>query len=404
MWSNRKNGKPSHWGTGIACFAAITLFMSWFGFGLTTAAAAPAHSKHEHAVHKHHHKHHNNKHKKHVKSLVPASVVAQAKKHPLSPYPSQHTIASVSIGQSVPTMSVAPLEVAKEMNFFGYLGLNVTYQTLQSGATMDEALVGGTLTAGSEAGTDAAELAAKGVKVETIDNIMPFVLQLCVMKSWAQSHHVSPKSSLTKKADALKGATFGITGPGALSDSVGRWFMKQYAKITPNTGMTAVTTPSSSMAPSLEAGKIDAFWESAPTCEEAKGTEALVQGAQVKQFRDSAMETLVVSKTYAQSHANVMTRMATAVAMGAEFIKKHPTEAVLLLESLYPTTSPSVVSTAFRTGILPSVTGKVKFKSSMWKSINTILLVGGQLTTPISTKATGIWTNKYIKAAAAKLF
>lgn len=333
------------------------------------------------------------------KVKVPASLAAQAKKHPLAPYPSQKHLTSVTIGQSVPTMSFAPLQVAESMNFFGYLGLNVTYATLQSGTAMQEAVIGGTIDLGADASTDPAEGYAKGIDLQAIGDIMPMTLQLCVEKSWASQHHVSPSSTLTAKAKALKGATFGITGPGALSDAADRWFMKKYGKITPTTGITSVTVGSSSLAPSLSSGKIDAFFQSPPTCQEFAGAEALITPGQIPLFKNYANEVLFTSASYAKSHASILLRVATAVAMGDQFMKQEPTASILLLEKLYPTTSPTIIAGAFLKGILPSVTTTIKFTTSMWENVNKVLVTGGSIPSPISTKPTAMWTNKYISFA-----
>lgn len=329
---------------------------------------------------------------------VPASLEAQAKANPLSPYPSQSTsVATVTIGQSVPTMSFAPLEIARAMNFFGYLGVKVNYSTLQSGTAMQEAVVGGSINVGSDASTDVAEMISKGLPGEAIANVMPMTLQVCVNKSWAQQHGLSPSQPLKQRIAGLKDATFGITGPGSLSDAAGRWLVKTYGGAS---NATSISVGSSSLAPSVDADKIQAFLQSAPTCEETSSGEVLVNPSEVPEWKNYANEVLFTTKSYASSNAPALTRVATAVNMGAEFIAQHPAQAIKMLEKLYPTVSPSTISAAFKAGIQPSLAANVDFTAAMWQNVNAILVGGGTISKPISTAPNTSWTNQYIDAAA----
>lgn len=333
---------------------------------------------------------------------VPASLAAKAKANPLAPYPSQsNTVATVTIGQSVPTMSFAPLEIAKAMNFFGYLGVKVNYSTLQSGTAMQEAVVGGSINIGADASTDVAEMIAKGLPGEAIANVMPMTLQVCVNKSWAQQHGLSASQPLKQKVAGLKGATFGITGPGALSDAAGRWLVKTYAGIS---DPTSISVGSSSLAPSVDANKIQAFLQSAPTCAEASGGEVLVNPSEVPQWKNYANEVLFTTKTYASGNAAAVARVATAVDMGDKFIAAHPQQAIALLEKLYPTQSPSAIAAAFKTGIQPSVAKNPDFTSAMWQNVNSILVGGGTISSPISTAPNTSWTNQYIDDKVATVY
>lgn len=340
-----------------------------------------------------------------VPLTVPSSLAAKAKAHPVSPYPSQsNSVGTVTIGQSVPTMSFAPLEIAKAMNFFGYLGVKVNYSTLQSGTAMQEAVVGGSINVGADASTDVAEMIAKGLPGEAIANVMPMTLQVCVNKTWAQQHGLSPSQPLKPRIAGLKGAAFGITGPGALSDAAGRWLVKTYGGIDPDSGITSITVGSSSLAPSVDSNKIQAFLQSAPTCEETSNGEVLVNPSEIPQWKDYANEVLFTTKSYANSHAAELTRVATAVDMGAKFIAAHPQQAIQMLEKLYPSMNPNTIAAAFKSGIQPSAVPNVTFNASMWQNVNSVLVDGGTISKPISTSPNTSWTNQYIDAKVATVY
>lgn len=338
-------------------------------------------------------------------ALVPASLAAEAKAHPLSPYPTQRTsLPTVTIGQSVPSLSFAPLDIAEAMNFFGYLGVPVKYDTLQSGATMQEAVVGGSIAIGADASSDVSEMNTKGISGVAIADIMPMTAQVCVNKTWIRQHGLSASQSVTQRAKGMKGAAFGITGPGALTDAAARWLVKDYGGINPDTGINAITVGFSSLAPSLDANKIQAFVASPPACELTTQGEVLINPSQVPQWKDYTNEVLFTTKSYAASNPDITTRIATAADMGAEFIFAHPAKAVELMEKLYPTTNPSLIAAAFQQGILPVAKNTVAFTPSMWTNVNSVLVGGGSISKPVDTAPGGVWTNEYIDTSAAKVY
>ena len=112
------------------------------------------------------------------------------------------------------------------------------------------------------------------------------------------------------------------------------------------------------------------------------------------------VEVLFTTKSYASGNAAAVTRVATAVDMGAKFIAQHPEQATQLLAKLYPTMAPSAVAAAFKAGIQPSLAPNVEFTAAMWQNVNTILLGGGTISKAISTAPNTSWTNQYIDASA----
>jgi NitT/TauT family transport system substrate-binding protein len=338
--------------------------------------------------------------------LVPAPTLQQAEANPLSPYPSQPgNLPKVAVGQSIPALSFAALDIAQEMNFFGFLGVDVDYQQLQAGSTMLQAVSSGSINIGDSASTEIATAAVKGLPLQAIQNTIMMTLQVCVRKAWAESHGVTPSSPLADRVEALKGAKIAITGPGSVSDTIARWLLKKYTQLDPNTDVSLIQVGgAASFAPSLDSDRVQAFILSAPNCQQAKEGEVLIQPTEIETFRNYTHEVLYVRSDWAKKNSDIATRVATAVAMGNNFIIKHPTQALQVLQKKYPQVPPSVVEKAFGDNILPNIRGDGKFSEEMWASTGQVLQEGGFIPKPLDVTEGAIWTNNYINVESAKVY
>ncbi|MGY4650821.1 ABC transporter substrate-binding protein [Mycobacterium sp. URHB0021] len=338
--------------------------------------------------------------------LVPAPTLQQAEANPLSPYPSQPgNLPKVAVGQSIPALSFAALDIAQEMNFFGFLGVDVDYQQLQAGSTMLQAVSSGSINIGDSASTEIATAAVKGLPLQAIQNTIMMTLQVCVRKAWAQSHGVTPSSPLADRVEALKGAKIAITGPGSVSDTIARWLLKKYTQLDANNDVSLIQVGgAASFAPSLDSDRVQAFILSAPNCQQAKEGEVLIQPTEIETFRNYTHEVLYVRSDWAKKNSDIATRVATAVAMGNNFILKHPTQALEVLQKKYPQVPPSVVAKAFGDNILPNIRGDGKFSEEMWASTGQVLQEGGFIPKPLDVTEGAIWTNNYINVESAKVY
>jgi len=338
--------------------------------------------------------------------LVPAPTLQQAEANPLSPYPSQPgNLPKVAVGQSIPALSFAALDIAQEMNFFGFLGVDVDYQQLQAGSTMLQAVSSGSINIGDSASTEIATAAVKGLPLQAIQNTIMMTLQVCVRKAWAQSHGVTPSSPLADRVEALKGAKIAITGPGSVSDTIARWLLKKYTQLDANNDVSLIQVGgAASFAPSLDSDRVQAFILSAPNCQQAKEGEVLIQPTEIETFKNYTHEVLYVRSDWAKKNSDIATRVATAVAMGNNFILKHPTQALEVLQKKYPQVPPSVVAKAFGDNILPNIRGDGKFSEEMWASTGQVLQEGGFIAKPLDVTEGAIWTNNYINVESAKVY
>jgi NitT/TauT family transport system substrate-binding protein len=263
----------------------------------------------------------------------------------------------------------------------------------------------GSINIGDSASTEIATAAVKGLPLQAIQNTIMMTLQVCVRKAWAQSHGVTPSSPLADRVEALKGAKIAITGPGSVSDTIARWLLKKYTQLDPNTDVSLIQVGgAASFAPSLDSDRVQAFILSAPNCQQAKEGEVLIQPTEIETFRNYTHEVLYVRSDWAKKNSDIATRVATAVAMGNNFILKHPQQALQVLQKKYPKVPPSVVEKAFGDNILPNIRGDGKFSEEMWASTGQVLQEGGFIPKPLDVTEGAIWTNNYINVESAKVY
>src|SRR5215469_3950573 len=113
-----------------------------------------------------------------TKAFVPATVADKAKADPLQPYPTQPgQLPTVVVGRSIPSLSFAALDVARAMNFFGYLGVKIKYQTLEAGSQMTQAVTGQSIDLGDSASTEVAAGTVKGLPLQAVENTSMMTLQ-----------------------------------------------------------------------------------------------------------------------------------------------------------------------------------------------------------------------------------
>lgn len=333
-----------------------------------------------------------------------ASASPQASVDLLATYPPKSgTLLSVKFAQSVPQMSFAPFEVAKALGFFEYQGVKIDFIQLQSGATALQAIQSGSIDIIDSASTEVAGGVAQGLDFQAIENTVMMTLQFCTTKDWAAQHNITASSSIQDKMAAMKGAKIAITGPGAVSDKGARFLLKKYGGLNPDTDTQIVQVGGAAAIPgALDANQIQGFLLSPPACGQTKNGFTLLEPSQVPEFANYVHEVVYAKKSWLSSHKAEAQAIATAVAMGNNYILKHPDAALTLLKKDFSAVDPAVVETSFNNTIKPAVKPDGKMDEAMWKSTNQVLIDAGIITTPISTAEGTIWTNEYIGDASVK--
>ena len=336
--------------------------------------------------------------------LVPATLVEQAKKNPTQPYPSQEgELEEVRVARSVPALSFAALDVAREMNFFEYMGVKVEFTELASGSTALQALLGNSVDLVDSASVEMAASSAKGAKVRAIQNTSMMTLQVCVRKDWAAQKGVTPESDLRARVGALKGAKIAISGPGAASDRTMRWLLEKYGGLDPNKDVDMLQVGGApAMSAALDKNQVQAFMLSAPNCAQAKNGLVLIQPQEVQEFANYVHEVLYGTSKWIEDNPAAATRVATAVSLGNNFLHTHTDTAIEILQKQFSKVDPKVIEDAIRTSILPNVKEGGAMDLGMWENTGKVLLEAGFISSPLEPKEGELWTNEFIRGEEAE--
>jgi NitT/TauT family transport system substrate-binding protein len=335
--------------------------------------------------------------------LVPDKLVEQAKANPLQPYPSQKgKLPEVRVARSVPALSFAALDLAVAMNFFEYNGVKVKFTELEAGSTALQGLLGGSIDLVDSASVEMAASTDQGADVIALENTSMMTMQICVRKDWAAKKGVDETSDIKDRVRALKGAKIAISGPGSASDRNMRWLLKTYGGLNPDKDVDILQVGGApAMSGALDENQVQAFMLSAPNCAQSKDGMVLIQPQEVPQFANYIHEVLYGSRDWVEENAGTATRVATAVAMGNNFLLTHTDEAIKLLQKQYSKVDPEVIANAVKDSIIPNVKKHGLMDASMWKNTNKVLTEAGFIKEPLDVGEGQIWTNKYIRKGEA---
>jgi NitT/TauT family transport system substrate-binding protein len=272
---------------------------------------------------------------------------------------------------------------------------------LQSGTSGLQALLGGSVELVASSSDVAAGALAQGAAVQAIQNTMMMTLQVCVRKDYAEKAGVTADSPLADRLKALKGATIGITGPGASSDRNMRYLLIKFGGLDPNTDTTITQVGgAAAMSGALDANQIQAFLLSPPNCAQTKEGMVLVDPTDVDTFKNYVFEVMLGSRDWIEANPELATKAATAIAMGNNYILQYPDEALKILQAQFSKVDPSIIETAFNETILPQLKEDGKFDAAMWDNTNAVLMDAKAIDKAVDTSEGSIWTNKYIGDAS----
>lgn len=329
--------------------------------------------------------------------------------NPFTPYAdAEGDHVSVRVAQSVPSLSFVPLLVAQELNFFGHQGVDLDFRELEGGATAMQALIGGSVNMVDSASLEVLGAVAGGADLVMIQGTINMTMQVCAYEDWIEERGISDESSLDDRLAALRGATVGITGPGAISDRAMRWLLTRYGGINPDTDavFTQIGGPQA-LAVALDEGAIQSFMFAPPWCHvSGENATVLVSASDVPEFANYHHQVLYVTREWLDANPEAARRTATALSMGNNFVIQYPEETLKFLqEGPFSNVDPSFVEAAFYDLILPQIEAVEDglMTEDAWTNTNEVLVESGVIEEPLDATEGGFWTNEYIDVEAAQI-
>ncbi len=259
----------------------------------------------------------------------------------------------VHLIQSVDAISMAPVYIARANKFFEAEGIDVEVIMAKSGDIAIQSQLAGDVEFGAQTMSHVMKVYDAGKLILSVGNIMNrMTMGTVINKESLASKGVKPedlgKMKLEDKIKLLKGMKLGITGPGAMTDLVYRYYLKRVGinaekevEIVPVGGM-------GNMLAALQKRSIDSFMLSPPTPYEAvqRGfAVVLIDPAtgEIPEFSNFVFETLTVLPNYADKNPDVVKKVSSAIAKANNYVIGHSDETVKILQTFWPAINPEVI-------------------------------------------------------------
>ncbi len=299
------------------------------------------------------------------------------------------------------TVTLSPIFIAIENGYFKDEGLAIDFTPVDSGRLSTSALVAGQVQITDMGLTDLVDLQSQGKDPIIVYNLANnLTMNLVVGSATMRRIGVTRASPLADREQALKGLTFGISAPGALSELYVRYLIKQ-GGLDPDKDVTFVSVGGGiALLSALEYGEIDAYLQSPPTPfiaeERGSGTILISNTAgDVPEFTNFPFNAIAVSKTWAEANPQAMEGYSRALDKAYAFMVEHPDDAIQIVHDHYfPETPLETVKISFM-ALLPIFKPDGRFAESGIKNEATVLLSLGSIDAMPDTAEGVLWSNQW---------
>lgn len=309
---------------------------------------------------------------------------------------------NVALGAS--TLLYAPVYIAASKGYFDEEGLSVTQQQVVASASIQA------LTSGS---VQLAFVASASYLVAKQKGITPIAIQanntgnvnayLVASNKYLASKHISASDPLSKRLQALKGATIGYTTAGSISQINAEWLLKQAGLTTKDANLVQVGGGTAADA-ALERGSIDMTFNTPPDVQTlvASGQAAvLVDGLKEYPLMASQPYSVVLADpSWLKANTGTAKKFTAAIAKAIDFIDNDTAQAATLLQPKFPSVKAEQLLQGLQAMVPTYTTGGIMTKA-MWQNAIQLGQEAGVLTGPsLSPEEGQLWTNQYLAAGS----
>jgi ABC-type nitrate/sulfonate/bicarbonate transport system substrate-binding protein len=336
-----------------------------------------------------------------VAVLVSASVMTFAA--PVRPA-SAEPVTIRTIKQPIPYF--ASIYVAAAKGFDKQHNIKFDLVSLQSGAQNMPALFNGTLDIGTCTFDGNANFLEQGKQLISFYELLSRATTDLVLGNSSIKPGITPQSPLAQRMKSLKGMKFGITAPGAPSDTFLRATLRA-GGLDPEKDVEIVRIGSfGGLVAATKSHQIDGYMLSPPLSLEAekqgfgKVLIKLSQG-QVPALDHFSFFSFCTTKDYAEKNpANVMA-FAKTIQEANDWMHAHPDDAVKILQQTFPDVDAASWASGFH-AILPALSKNGRFdKAGVDKAYSFYKEYGVIKTIPDEREGV-TWTNKFVGNAVSE--
>jgi len=318
--------------------------------------------------------------------------------------PSARAQAPVKVKQAgFKVVDLAVPFIAKSEGFFEKNGIDWEYVEIDSGKLGVAALLSENAQFTDFGVDDVAGLQKEGkdpVLVYSMVNAL--TMDMVVRNDVLERLKVTPASLLDDKLRALKGLTFGITRPGAVTQLFPTYLLRK-AGFDPEKDATFVQIGGGqALVAAMKAKRIDAFMLSAPApylLERDKVGTVVIKnsaGEGPPEFGDFAFECIAVLKSWAAKNSHVVEGYTRSLNQAYDWILANRPAALAHLKKYFPETDEATLKISFD-ALIPAIRkgGKLT-QTAVANQINVMKAIGA-VQGNIDTTEGVLWTNSYNK-------
>ena len=293
--------------------------------------------------------------------------------------------------------------VAKAQGFFERNGLDWEYVEIDSGKLGVAALLSGNAQFTDFGLDDVAGLQKEGkdpILVYSMVNAL--TMDLVVRNDVLERLKIGPTAPLADKLKALKGLTFGITRPGAVTQLFPVYLLRK-AGFDPDKDATFVQIGGGqALVAAMKAKRIDAFMLSAPApylLERDKvGTVILKNsaGEGPPEFADFAFECIAVLKSWAEKNPKVVEAYTRSLNEAYDWMLQNRPAALAHLKKYFGDTDEATLKISFD-ALIPAIRKGGKLTSAAVNNQLTVMKAIGAIEAAPDPSEGVLWTNAYNK-------
>ena len=238
----------------------------------------------------------------------------------------------IKVSQANESILFLPAYVAAVQGYFQEEGLEVTQVSKGGGRSEIQALIAREVHFAMADGITQLSAMQAGAKVLAVANIGDkLAVNLAIHRAAAEATGITEQTPFAERLKAIKGLTFGTTGPGALPWQVGHHIVKR-AGYTPQKEVQIIAAGAGPvLLAALEQRKIDVLIETVPVPETAveRGHAIMLfdlargEDPEVGEF---LLESLLVRPEYARQEPDTVRRMVRALLKGSRFVAERSPE------------------------------------------------------------------------------
>lgn len=293
--------------------------------------------------------------------------------------------------------------LAKAKGIFQKNGLDFEYVEIDSGKLGVASLLSGNVQFVDLGVDDIVALQKEGKDPVLIYSMVnSLTMDLVVRNDVLKRLNVTPASSLDSKLKALRGLTFGITRPGAVTQLFPQYLLRK-AGYSPERDATFVQVGGGqALVAAMKSKRIEAFMLSAPAPyileKDGDGTVLLKNsaGQGPKEFADFAFESIAVMKSWANANPATVEAYTRSLNEAYNWMLTDRPTALRLLKVYFPETDDATLALSFN-ALVPAIKKGGRLSQQAVKNQVDVLTSIGALNGQADTREGVLWTNQFIK-------